>query len=144
MKKRYAAQTAVTIHATASNVWDGLTKPEMIKKYFFGTDTETDWKKGSPITFSGVWEGKPYKDKGVVTDIAPGKFVSYSYWSSFSGKPDIPENYGNVRYELSGTDNEITVTVTQEGLDNEQQREHTISNWNMVLGNLKKLLEEGK
>lgn len=142
MKNKYTAQTSVTIHATAPRVWDGLTKPELIKKYFFGTDTETDWKKGSPITFSGVWEGKPYRDKGIVTDILPGKFVSYSYWSSFSGKPDVPENYGHVRYDLSGGDDDVTVTVTQDGLDSEQQREHTISNWNMVLGNLKKLLEE--
>lgn len=142
MKKGLIAASSVTINVDASKAWDGLTRPELIKKYFFGTDASTDWKKGSPIFFRGTWEGKPYEDKGVITDVSPGKFVSYTYWSSFSGKPDLPENYATVRYELSQTANGTIVTITQEGLDSEEQRDHSIANWNMVLGNLKKLLEQ--
>jgi uncharacterized protein YndB with AHSA1/START domain len=59
-------ETSVSIKTTKSKVWNALTDPEQIKKYFFGTETVSDWKVGSPITFSGVWEGKPYIDKGTI------------------------------------------------------------------------------
>ena len=144
MKNGLIAKTSIAIHAPVAKVWEGLTKPELIKKYFFGTDAETDWKKGSPIFFRGVWEGKPYEDKGVITDIIPETFVSYTYWSSFSGTPDIPENYANIRYDVSSSGDTTTVGITQDGLDSEERRAHSISNWNMVLENLKKLMEQGK
>ena len=36
-----------------SKVWDALTKPEIIKQYFFGTDTITTWEKGSADYLQG-------------------------------------------------------------------------------------------
>ena len=60
--KGFAAAASVTIAATAERVWDALTNPSLIKQYLFGTDAISDWKPGSPITYRGVWEGKPYED----------------------------------------------------------------------------------
>jgi uncharacterized protein YndB with AHSA1/START domain len=54
---------SITINAPRQTVWDAITKPELIKKYFFGTNTVTTWKVGTPIFFRGEWEGKPYEDK---------------------------------------------------------------------------------
>ncbi len=48
MKTNIAANVTTTIKAPSSKVWEALTKPEIIKQYFFGTNTETDWKPGSP------------------------------------------------------------------------------------------------
>jgi uncharacterized protein YndB with AHSA1/START domain len=141
MKTKFIASKTVAVKAPVSKVWEALTKPELIKKYFFGTEASTDWKKGSPIFFRGEWEGKAYEDKGVILDIIPEKMVKYSYWSSFSGTPDIPENYANVTYELSPNDGVTTLTITQDGLDSEERKTHSESNWGMVLENLKKLIE---
>ena len=58
-----------------------------------------------------------------------------------SGIEDKPENYVHVTYELSGQDNDVTLTVTQENIPDEKMREHSEQNWNKVLGDLKKLLE---
>lgn len=141
MKTKFIASKTVTVKAPVSKVWEALTKPELIKKYFFGTEASTDWKKGSPIFFRGEWEGKAYEDKGIILDIIPEKMLKYSYWSSFSGTPDIPENYANVTYELSPNDGVTTLTITQDGLDSEERKTHSESNWGMVLENLKKLIE---
>lgn len=141
MKTKFIASKTVIVKASVSKVWEALTKPELIKKYFFGTDASTDWKKGSPIFFRGEWEGKPYEDKGTILDIIPEKMVKYSYWSSFSGVPDVPENYANITYELSSKDGVTTLTITQDGLDSEERKTHSESNWGMVLDNLKKLIE---
>jgi uncharacterized protein YndB with AHSA1/START domain len=66
MNKTYIAQTALTINATASKVWEALTKPELVKQYLFGTEVTSDWRVGSPITYTGIWEGKKYQDKGKI------------------------------------------------------------------------------
>ena len=59
MKSNIKAHASIKLHASISKVWDALTKPEIIKKYFFGTDSITDWKPGSPIRFKGEWKGQP-------------------------------------------------------------------------------------
>ena len=69
MKNNLNLKMSVPIKATKSKVWDAVTNPEQIKKYMFGTNTVSDWKIGSPITFSGEWEGKPYKDKGHILEL---------------------------------------------------------------------------
>src|SRR6187549_2852954 len=104
-----------SIKATKSKVWKALTDPEIIKKYFFGTETTTDWKVGSPIIFRGEWEGKPYEDKGTILEIEKEKFVKYNYWSSFSGTPDVPANYNNITYAVKEANGETVLTVTQDG-----------------------------
>ncbi len=141
MSNDLIATASIDINASAEKVWDGLTNPEMIRKYFFGTEARSDWKKGSPITFSGEWEGKKYQDKGTILDIEENKFVKYDYWSSMSGKEDIPENYATITYKLATHGDSTTLTITQEGIATEKEKEHSASNWMSVFEGLKKLLE---
>ena len=141
MKNLLEAKISETIHAPASRVWEALTNPELIKKYFFGTNTRTDWKEGSPIRFSGEYQGKSYEDKGTILKMKPGKMISYSYWSSMSAMEDKPENYYQITYELSEQNGQTILTVTQDNIPDEKTRAHSAENWKMVLGNLKNLVE---
>jgi uncharacterized protein YndB with AHSA1/START domain len=141
MKNNITGKASITIHASTDKVWDALTKPELIKKYFFGTDTKTDWQVGHPITFSGEYEGKKYQDKGTVLDFNPKKMLRYKYWSSMSGIEDKPENYVPVTYELEEKNGNTILTVTQENIPSEEMKEHSLENWNKVLEGLKKMLE---
>lgn len=135
------ASVNISIDAPASKVWDALTKSEIIKQYFFGTDAKSDWQVGSPVTFKGEWEGKKYEDKGIVTACEFNRLLSYSYWSSISGKEDKPENYANVTYELTQKNNATDLTVTQDNMADEKTKEHSVQNWRSVLADLKKLVE---
>ncbi len=141
MKSNISAKVKTNINAPLSKVWDALTKPEIIKQYFFGTDTATTWEKGTPITFTGEWEGKSYKDKGTILDVQKNKLIKYSYWSSMSGIEDKPENYVIVTYELSGNDKNVELSITQENIPDEKMKEHSSENWKKVLNDLKKLVE---
>jgi len=142
MKNNITAKVSISINAPVSKVWDALTKPEIIKQYFFGTDAKSDWKVGSSVTFKGEWEGKTYEDKGTVTANEPNRLLSYLYWSSMSGKEDKPENYANVTYELSQRNNSTDLTITQDNIADEKTKEHSVQNWKSVLNDLKKLLEK--
>ena len=142
MPSNLTAHATVDIKAPASAVWEALTNPEIIKKYLFGTETKTDWKPGSPITFSGEWEGKPYQDKGKILAVEREKLLSYSYWSSFSSLPDSPENYNDVTFRMQPAAEVIKLSVTQTNCRSEESRAHSEKNWEMVLNNIKKILEE--
>lgn len=142
MKSDITGRASVVIEAPADKVWEALTKPELIKQYFFGTNTQTDWKVGSPIRFSGEWQGKTYEDKGTIKAIEKNKLIQYDYWSSMSGIEDKPENYVTVTYRLSSEGDKTRVEVTQENIPDEKMKEHSEENWKKVLASLKNLLED--
>ncbi len=142
MKNEFSAQVSEVIDAPLFKVWEALTTPEIIKKYFFGTNTESDWLVGSPITFSGEWEGKTYQDKGTILENDPGRILQYSYWSSMSGIEDKPENYVTVTYELTEKNHHTLVTISQDNIPSEQMKEHSAENWGKVLKGLKELMEQ--
>jgi uncharacterized protein YndB with AHSA1/START domain len=50
--KGLIAKVSIQINASSKAVWDALTKPALVKQYFFGTNVDTDWKRGSPSFFS--------------------------------------------------------------------------------------------
>ncbi len=142
MKSNITAKVSETINASSFRVWEALTDPELIKKYFFGTDTYTDWKVGHPIVFEGEYEGKKYKDKGTILANKEKELLRYSYWSSMSGIEDKPENYGIISYRLKGDYMSTTLTVTQENIPDEKTKEHSIQNWKKVLSGLKEIVEK--
>ena len=132
----------VTIHASKAKVWNALTDPAQIKKYLFGTETKTDWKVGSPITFSGEWEGKAYVDKGTILEMEKEKKIKYSYWSSFTGTEDKPENYFNITYVLEDHNGNTLFHLTQDGMKSKEAHDHSEQNWKMVMNSLKDLVEK--
>ena len=135
-------KTSITFNAPIADVWKGLTDPAMVKQYFFGTNLKSDLKVGSPITFSGEWEGKTYEDGGIILDIEPPRSLKYTYWSSMSGTEDKPENYANITYELAETEGQTTLTIIQDGVKSQEALEHSEQNWQSVLGGLKTLVEK--
>jgi uncharacterized protein YndB with AHSA1/START domain len=143
MKSNITGRAGIEIDAPVSQVWEALTNPELIKKYFFGTNTFTDWKPGSQIKFKGEWQGKTYEDKGTILEFIPEQRIQYSYWSSMSGIEDKAENYVDVTYDLKKIDEHTTrLNITQENIPDEKTKTHSQENWNIVLNGLKDLLEK--
>ncbi len=141
MKTKSPVEAAIFIKASSDKVWEALTKPEMIKQYLFGTEVESDWTVGSPITYRGVWEGKEYEDKGEILEIEPGKKLVTTYWSGFSGFADSPENYQKVSYLLTSENGGTKLTIIQENAKTQESADHSGENWKMVLDGLKKVVE---
>ena len=135
------AQASVHIHADRANAWRALTDPELITQYLYGTQVETDWSVGGPIRYRGVWEGKPYEDKGTILEFdEPNRIVS-TYYSPLSGKADVPESYQNVTYALEDDGDGVRVTVIQDGNSDEAEAARSTANWTTVLEGMRDLLE---
>jgi uncharacterized protein YndB with AHSA1/START domain len=140
MSRGFVATASIVIEARAEKVWKALTDPAQIKRYLYGTEAISDWKVGSPIVYKGLWEGRPYEDKGRILEIEPGRLFRSSYWSAFSGLPDEPANYNTVTYELAAGES-TTLSVTQDNIPSEEGRAQAEGNWRMVLQAIKELLE---
>ena len=54
--KELGASGSITIGAPINDVWNAITSPELIKQWFFGVDTESDWKPGSHLIHRGEWQ----------------------------------------------------------------------------------------
>ena len=140
--KELVANVSITINAPVAKVWEALVSPEMIKQYMFGTQVVTNWKEGSPIVWQGEWQGKAYQDKGAILKIELKRVLQYSHFSPLSGQPDVPDNYHTVTIVLTGTEQQTTVTLTQDNNESEEAREHSEKNWQMMVEGLKKFLED--
>src|SRR5687767_4548820 len=77
----YSSSTSIEILAPRANVWTAITRPDLVKRYLFGTDLKTNWKIGAPMIFRGEWNGNAYEDRGTVLELEPMERLSYNYWS---------------------------------------------------------------
>lgn len=142
LDKNLTINTSIEIKSDKSTIWDALTNPEKIKIYLFGTETITDWKEGNSIVFQGEYQGKSYRDRGVIIRNKQNEELQYSYWTGFSGLEDIPENYALVTFFLESVGENIALTVTQSAFSNEETRQHSLTTWTYILQQIKALAEK--
>ena len=138
------AKAEISINAPVKKVWDALINPEKIKQYMFGSTVISDFKEGSEIIFKGEWEGKDFEEKGVILSLQPEKILKYNTFNAQSGKPDTEENYHTITIELSEEGAKVLVSLSQDNNESEKMLEHSEKNWQMMLKDLKKVVEEGK
>jgi len=133
-------QHSIKIEATPAQVWDALINPAKIKQYLYGTEVISDWQEGADIVFQGAWEGQSYRDHGKITRFVPEQAFAYSYWTTFSGLEDIPENYALISFEITPSENACLLTLNQKGFKNEEARDHSDAGWPSILEGIAKLV----
>ncbi len=143
MNQDLAQSHSIEINTPIATVWKALITPEIIAKYLHGTETITDWKVGSRITFQGEYEGKTYHDGGIIKEFIQNKKISYTYWTGFSGLEDKPENYILVTYEVESLSPDKTkFTWTTKGFSSEKEFESSKTSMPKFLENIKSIVEE--
>jgi uncharacterized protein YndB with AHSA1/START domain len=135
------AHAETTITAPVGAVWRGLTDPELIKEYMFGSDVVTDWQPGSRIVWQGEYEGKPYEDHGTVLEVEPERRLVVTHFSPLTGQDDVPENYHRITYLLEPDGEATRVTLSQDGNGSDDEVEHSRSMWQGMLDGLKGVVE---
>jgi uncharacterized protein YndB with AHSA1/START domain len=142
MTQNFVAEKRITINAPADAVWQALTDPSLVKRYLHGTNMQTSWKVGSPITWKGEWKGKPYEDKGTVLAVEPKRLLKTTHWSPMGGTEDKPENYHTVSYELVERGQTTILTLNQDNNATQEEADTMAEkNWGPVLEGLKAVAE---
>jgi uncharacterized protein YndB with AHSA1/START domain len=137
------ATAGVVISASPDRVWTALTDPAQIEQYMMGSQVESDWRVGSPITWKGEYQGKRYEDRGKILEYEPNRRLAMTHFSPLSGAEDRPENYHNVLFELDGDGDETRVSLSQDGNSSDEEAAHSAKNWQMMLDGLKQVVEKG-
>ena len=142
MANKLRSQTAIVIDAPVTAVWQALTTPDIIRKYFHGTEAVSEWTVGNSILFKGEWEGHDYQGRGIILNRVPYKLFKFSYWSSLSGLENKSENYIHVTYEMWEEENGRTeLTVILDKIQNEKMKGQLEQNLFKILKNLKWVVE---
>lgn len=134
-------RTSVMIDAPAAKVWLALTTPELIKQWFFGVDTESDWTEGSSIVHRGMYQSHPYEDKGTIVKIEPGRLLVHTHWSPVSGLADEPENYQEVSWALYDEGGKTELVISEINLPSQAAKERSEQGWTAALTALRDMLE---
>lgn len=134
MANDFPATATTLIHFPIERVWQALTDPKQIAQYMFGAQVESDWEEGSPISWKGEFQGKPFHDTGRVLAANPPQLLKYSHTSG--GEEHI------VTVDLKEVGGVTHLRLTQTNNATEEARDHAQRNWEQMLDGLKKMLGE--
>ncbi|MCU0434982.1 MAG: SRPBCC domain-containing protein [Bacteroidia bacterium] len=137
----FITRNQFVFQTTPEKLWKALTDPETVKQYFFGTNLITTWEPGTPIRFTGEWEGKAYEDKGTILAYEHNRLLKYDYYSSFSPLPDLPENYMIITYSVTPHEQGVQLEITQENAPSQEAADHSAENWTALMNEVKKIVE---
>jgi uncharacterized protein YndB with AHSA1/START domain len=128
------------IETTAEKLWHALTDGDFTERYWFGHRIASDWKVGSPYSFTN--QGKPMVDgKVLISD--PPRRLAYS-WNNRKEEAK-GEGTSRVTFDLEPRGTVIKLTVTHDDLGEDGKTFRDISSgWPLVIASLKSMLENGR
>ncbi len=141
MERKHVSRVSIAIDASSADVWDALVNPATAKAYFFGAEVRSDWKEGSPITFTGAFNGKSYHEKGTILQCRPQKLLQYSHWSDLEQLPDLLEYYRTWTFRIESGDPGVVLSVTEDNIPDETTRSRSDEFWSGVLSTIKEIAE---
>jgi uncharacterized protein YndB with AHSA1/START domain len=131
-----------TYNAPSHVVWEAITRKEKMKEWYFDL-AEFQAVEGFEFEFSGGSEEKTYLHLCKVTEVIPGKKLSYSW--RYEGYP----GYSVVTFELFPEGNKTRLKLTHAGLETfpadtkDFARESFAAGWTDIIGkHLKEYLEK--
>lgn len=129
------------LNAKPDQVWEALTKPELIKQYMFNYDTVSHWVKGGPITWTGKRKGEEVIEKGSIISFIRNEQFKYTLLDLSSGLEDVANNYLHVTFDLLKKYDKTEVSLTIENFNEDSRRcAHLAKGWdNTVLPGLRKM-----
>lgn len=132
----------IYIRTTPEKLWQALTKPDFIRRYFFGATQESDWKPGSSWRIM-IPDGR-VADSGEVLEIEPGRRLVLKWRNEL--KPELrAEGYSRMTCEIEKSGSSVKLTIVHE-MERADSKfiEGVSEGWPPILSSLKSLLETGE
>jgi uncharacterized protein YndB with AHSA1/START domain len=131
----------IRLHTSKEKVWDTLTRPELVKRWQFGSDLITNWEVGSPIRFRSEWDGKVFEQWGQVLEFRPAELLKYSLFAPSPELEDKPENYFIMTYVLTTENGKTKLEIIQDDNRPNAKQEDPQGEENSILKSLKNIAE---
>lgn len=130
------------IRTTPEKLWSALTDAEFMKRYWFGTYCESEWKAGA--SWRMVQPDGQVSDIGEIVEAVPAKRLVIRWRNEF--RPDLKSEGQSVcTMEIEPVQDAVKLTVTH-SIEREKSKfiEAVSGGWPRILSNLKSLLETGE
>jgi uncharacterized protein YndB with AHSA1/START domain len=130
------------IRTTPDKLWQALTDPDFIRRYWCSVKAESEWTAGSSwkMTTPDGWVA----DSGEILEADPPKRLVIKWRNEF--RPELTEEgYSRCSFDLEPVGTSVKLTVTHEMDKPESKLIGAVSNgWPHILSSLKSLLETGE
>jgi uncharacterized protein YndB with AHSA1/START domain len=144
------------IKTTPERLWQALTEPAFTSRYWMGVSFETDWMRGSMITWRQA--GRVIADPDqVVLESEPYRRLSFTWhtmtpeWAEAVGMGEddrarwAAEPRSKVTFDIEPAGENVKLTVIHTGFEPGSKVLESVSGgWPIVLSGLKTLLETGE
>ncbi len=138
---RYSLEVHTQIHASVQDAWDLLVNPARASELWWGSTVESDFTPGHPIVWKGVWEGKPFEDRGTILTVQPPTLLKYSHWAPSFGE-DVEANRNFLTWQLAPEGAGVKVTFRHENIATKEMKDQSEAMWKQLLGRMKDMLEK--
>ena len=132
---------ATIIRTTPAKLWEALTDPKLIGRYWYGVNVACAWKQGAPWRMAFP-DGR-LADAGEILEIAPPRRILIRWQNEWN--PELKaEGPSCCSIDLEPLDDAVKLTITHD-LDRPDSKFITAVSgaWPYTLSNLKSLLETG-
>jgi uncharacterized protein YndB with AHSA1/START domain len=140
MKNKFVVRDSVKINAEPGQVWKALTDPALTKKYFFGCEVHSAWKRGSRITWKRKFLWMKFELTGTITAIEKEKLLQYTVKNRKK-----ESGHSLVTDKLSYHNGTTTLTISDDvgsGPGARGRYRKSVRGWRKVLSGLKQVLEK--
>jgi uncharacterized protein YndB with AHSA1/START domain len=128
--------------ATAENVWQALTDPEVTQQYYYYTRAESDWKQGSTVSWVNQ-EGNADLEGKILEIEEPRRLVT-TFEPAWAPKVE-GVTPSTVSYEIQSFGDITKLTLTHAGIDPSDPADAGVhEGWVQIVSSLKSLLETGQ
>jgi uncharacterized protein YndB with AHSA1/START domain len=132
----------IYIRTTPEKLWQALTDPQMMRKYWFGFVQETDWKAGSPWKL--VAGDGTVTDMGEILEADPPRRLAIRWRNEFREELKA-EGYSVCTMDIEPAESAVKLTISH-AIDVADSKliQAVNGGWPAILSNLKSLLETGE
>ncbi len=131
------------IRAGQQQVWDAITNPEIVARFFHGAQVESTYQVGSPIRSWAPDRSMLWGDNTVLDCDPPRKLVHT--WRSLYDQELAEEPESRVTWEIEEQPGGFSkLTLIHDRLDQSPKTAAHVKGWSYILSNLKTVIETGE
>ena len=131
------------IRATQEEVWDAITDPAIVAKFFFGAQVESTYEVGSKLRSVAPDGSDTWGDNTILECDPPRRLVHT--WRSLYDPVMAAEPESRVTWEIEAQPGGLAkLTVVHDRLDSSPKTAASVRGWSYILSNLKTVIETGE
>ena len=131
------------IKATQEQVWDAITNPEIVAKFFHGAQVESTYEVGTKIRSLSPDRSEIWGENTILECDPPRRLVQT--WRSLYDPEMAAEAESRVTWEIEAQPGGISkLTLIHDRLENSPKTAASVRGWSYILSNLKTVVETGE